>query len=121
MPFEDRLGVRVCEKHDDGVTVVFEVRPEWLNTVGILHGGVTASLADEAVWHALVAKYGETPCTTTELKVNYLRPIGPGRITARVVRVQSGRKLCVGQVHIFDTQGQMAALAVVTYMLLGSS
>jgi hypothetical protein len=45
MPFENSLNLRVAEKHDDGVTVEFDLLPQYLNSQGSLHGGVTASLA----------------------------------------------------------------------------
>ena len=45
-------------KHDDGVTVHFDLLPEYLNSDGVLHGGVTASIADEAAWHAIENNFG---------------------------------------------------------------
>ena len=76
MPFEHQLNLRLAAKHDDGVTMHFDLLPEYLNSNGVLHGGVTASIADEAAWHAIENNfgYGARSSTTTELKVNYLRP-----------------------------------------------
>jgi uncharacterized protein (TIGR00369 family) len=76
MPFENHLKLSVAERHADGVTVHFPLSPEFLNSQGVLHGGITATIADEAAWHAIENHFGKpTNCTTTELKVNYLRPI----------------------------------------------
>ena len=76
MPFENHLKLEVAERHADGVTVHFPLSPEFLNSQGVLHGGITATVADEAAWHAIEHHFGKpTNCTTTELKVNYLRPI----------------------------------------------
>src|SRR6202035_5522485 len=49
--FEHKLNLQLVEKHDDGVTMEFDLLPGYLNSQGNLHGGVTASLADEAAWH----------------------------------------------------------------------
>ena len=54
MSFEHQLNLRVVRKHSDGVTVHFDLLKEYLNSNGVLHGGVTASIADEAAWHAIV-------------------------------------------------------------------
>ena len=50
MPFENQLKLHVAERHADGVTVHFPLAPEFLNSQGVLHGGITASIADEAAW-----------------------------------------------------------------------
>ena len=121
MTFEDTLSVKPVRKHKDGVTCEMAIRPELMNPSGILHGGVIASIADEAAWHALVHQYGEPAgrkCTTTELKVNYLRPITGKKTTARAVIVKAGRTLCVMRIDIFGADKRLAALATVTYMLL---
>ena len=121
MTFEDTLSVKPVRKHKDGVTVELPIRPELMNPTGILHGGVIASMADEAAWHGLVHQYGEAAgkkCTTTELKVNYLRPITGKKATARAIVVKAGRTLCVFRVDIFGGDKRLAALATVTYMLL---
>jgi uncharacterized protein (TIGR00369 family) len=120
MAFEHQLNLRVAEKHEDGVTVHFDLLPQYLNSNGVLHGGVTASLADEAAWHAIESRfgYGTRSSTTTELKVNYLRPIGGTLVSARAYLLRAGKTLCVSRVDIFDEASNLAAVGIVTYMLL---
>jgi uncharacterized protein (TIGR00369 family) len=120
MPFEHQLNPRVVRKHSDGVTVQVTLLPEYMNSHGVLHGGITASIADEAAWHAIENKngYGARKSTTTELKVNYLRPIVGKKAIARAVLVRAGKTLCVSRVDIFDEKKNLAAIAIVTYMLL---
>jgi uncharacterized protein (TIGR00369 family) len=120
MSFEQTLNLRVVEKHEDGVTVAFDLLPTYLNNQGVLHGGVTASLADEAAWHAIETHfgYGHKKSTTTELKVNYLRPVAGQTVFARARLVRAGQRLCVSQIDISDDQKNLAAIAIVTYMLL---
>lgn len=120
MPFEQTLNLRLARKHADGVTMHFDLLPEYLNSTGVLHGGITASIADEAAWHAIESRfgYGERKSTTTELKVNYLRPLGGKKVVARAYLVRAGKTLCVSRVDIFDDEKNLAAIAIVTYMLL---
>jgi uncharacterized protein (TIGR00369 family) len=106
-------------EHVDGVTINCPLREELLNSNGVLHGGVVASIADEAAWHAMLHAYGsERQATTTELKVNYLRPLAGTRVIARAYTLRAGKTLHVSRVDLFDTQKRLAAVAVVTYMLL---
>ena len=114
------LNLQVVEKHTDGVTIEFDLAPAYLNSQGVLHGGITASLADEAAWHAMESYlgYGTRSSTTTELKVNYLRPIAGKKVVMRAYLVRAGKTLCVSRIDIFDEQKNLAAIAIVTYMLL---
>jgi acyl-CoA thioesterase len=119
MPFNNMLGVRVLRKHNDGVTIGCELRDDLRNGAGVLHGGVTATLADVAVGFAVANHFGATRrATTVELKINYLRPIAHGRINARARLLRVGSNLVVGSVDIKDSAGKLAASALVTYMLL---
>ena len=121
MAFEDRLPIRVVARRKDGVDVECDVRDDLLNESGVLHGGVVASIADEAVWHAMINHFGERrPSVTTELKVNYLRAITGAKVLAKAYLVHVGRTLCVGRVDMFDTQEHLMAVAIVSYMLLDS-
>jgi hypothetical protein len=81
---------------------------------------IDVSLAAKLAWHAIENHfgYGVRKSTTTELKVNYLRPIGGKRVTARAHLVRAGQRLCVSRVDIFDDKKNLGAIAIVTYMLL---
>jgi acyl-CoA thioesterase len=119
MPFENHLKLQVAERYADGVTVHFPLTAEFFNSQGVLHGGITATLADEAAWLAIEHHFGKAPnCTTTELKVNYLRPITGDRAIARAYLVRAGKRLCVSRIDIFDNANNLAAIAIVTYILL---
>ncbi len=119
MAFEHSLDIRVIRKHRDGVTIQCPLREEFLNSTGVMHGGVIASVADEAAWHAMIHAYkGERPATTTELKVNYLRPIAGNKVVARAYALRAGKMLFVSRVDIFDNQKRLSAISIVTYMLL---
>src|SRR5260370_33785135 len=91
--FNKYLGIRLVRRHADGMTIECRLRKELLNFSGVLHGGVTATLADVAVGQALT-KQGRKS-TTVELKINYLRP-GTGRkCTARSQWLRCGTTLLV--------------------------
>jgi len=119
MPFNKLIGIRVLRRHSDGVTLECAMRDDHRNIAGVMHGGVAATLADAAVGIALASHFeGRRPCTTTDLKINYLRPISEGKIVARSHLVRVGKKLCVGRVDMFDARRRLAAVAIVTYILL---
>ena len=119
MAFEHDLALRVSRQHRDGVTVELLLRPELLNSNGVLHGGVTAAVVDEAAWYAIRRHFKDHRASTTaELKINYLLPIAGKKLTARAYLLRAGKNLCVSRVDVFNEQRRLAAAAIVTYMLL---
>ena len=119
MAFEHGLALRVIRKRKEQVTVECSLRPELFNGTGVVHGGVIAAIADEAVWFAIEHHFGDgRPVTTTELKVNYLRPVAGEKVVARAHLVRAGRRLCVGRVDLFDDRKRLVAIAIVTYIQL---
>lgn len=119
--FTKLLGVRLAALHRDGLTIACPVRRDLLNSAGVLHGGVSATLADAAVGVALHYLRGSHhPITTVELKINYFRPVFEGEVFARARMVRVGATLCVGRVDLTDARKRMIGAALMTYMILAN-
>ncbi len=119
MPFNRSLGLRIVKTHADGVTIEIPVRDELRNLAGLLHGGVSATIADAAVGIAVIHHFGgRRACTTVDLKINYFRPIEDGKVVARSKLLRVGNHLVVGTVELKDAARKMTGFATVTYMLL---
>src|SRR6266480_141874 len=59
------------------------------NPMGTLHGGVYCDLADAAMGFAYAATLGEGESfTTVELKINFLRAVRKGTLTAEVAETE---------------------------------
>lgn len=120
MGFSKMLGVRLARKHKDGVTVECALHDGLLNSNRVAHGGAIAAIVDEAAWHALEHYLKRSRhSTTTELQVNYLRPLTGKKAIARAYVLRAGKTLCVVRVDVKDAHRRLAAVAMVTYMLLG--
>jgi uncharacterized protein (TIGR00369 family) len=119
MPFNKLVGIRVVSRHPDGVTIACPMTHQLRNSAGVMHGGIIATLADVAVGVALASHFGgRRPITTTEMKINFLRPVQEGKLVARSHLLRIGKRLCVARVDMFDAKRQQAAVALVTYILL---
>jgi len=119
MPFNRSLGLRIAKVHQDGVTIEIPVRDDMRNLAGLLHGGVSATIADAAVGIAVLRHFGgQRACTTVDLKINYFRPIANGKVVARSKLLRIGNHLVVGTVELKDAGRNLAGFATVTYMLL---
>ncbi len=119
MPFNALIGIRVLRVHPDGVTIEVPVREELLNAASNVHGGVSATMADSAAGIAINRHFGgKRRLTTVELKINYFRPMASGKVRARAYVIRAGTRIAVARVDIFDNEDNLAATALVTYMLL---
>ncbi len=118
MSFNQLVGIRLVRIHKDGVTIDCKLRPELMNAHGVLHGGVTATMADAAVGIAITTRMGRPAATTVEMKLNYMRPVTGGKITARAYLLRMGSSLCIGRVDLFNDARELVAAALVTYMLI---
>lgn len=97
--FHKAVGIEFVELHEDGATMRLEVADGHLNGAGVVHGGVTFTLADSALGYGIYKFVGK-PCTTAEMKINYLKPVSSGVLTARSYILRAGRRLVVARAEV---------------------
>ena len=89
------------------------------NPMGTLHGGVYCDLADAAMGYAYAATLAEGESfTTVELKINFLRTVRQGRLTAEAKVVKAGGTLGYVECDVTDQEGKLVARASSTCMKL---
>lgn len=104
-------GLHLQFRHE-GDDYVCDFTPERFHQgwKGIVHGGILATLLDEAMNHML--SHNGEPVATAELTVRYRRPVKVGeplQVRARLVR--SRPPLYVAEAKIVDAAGQVVAEA----------
>jgi uncharacterized protein (TIGR00369 family) len=118
-PIADVLGFRVTEVERGATVVVLEAGPHLANPMGTLHGGVLCDLADAAMGFAYASTLAEGEAfTTVELKINFLKPVWSGRITARGRVVKGGATLGLVECDVTDERGALVARVSSTCMTL---
>lgn len=103
--------------------VVFAVEPAeyHYNPLGIVHGGLAATLVDSAMACAI---YSMAPpgiaYTTIELHLNYIRPITDqtGRIRSIGEIIHVGRRLATAQARLVDDQDKLYGHATTTCLIV---
>lgn len=118
-PLHRTLGINVrIGPEGEGIAEI-EVDPSVHYGARFAHGGVVATLADIAGAVAIALKSPD-PMTaidgTIELKINYLRKVLDGFITATAKPVHIGRRIGVSDVDVMNGD-VLCAKALVTYML----
>ncbi len=96
-----------------------EVEERHHNPMGTLHGGVYCDLADAAMGYAYASTLGEGESfTTVELKINFLRAVRHGKLTAEARVVKAGSTLGYVECDVTDQDGRLVARAASTCMKL---
>lgn len=104
---------------DNNYEATINLQPFFMNAIGILHGGITATFADTAMGTMVNERLAENLVSvTSEIKLNYLLPITDHEITCQAEIVHSGKSLWVTEGKIFGKSSKPLAFASGTFYVV---
>lgn len=115
------LGMRFDELEHGRVVISVQTRPDFANPLGIVHGGIAATLLDSV---ASCAVHTTLPAgvsyTTLELKVNYVRAVQTSgeTLTATGTVIHAGRRVATAEGRVVDDRDRLIAHATITCLIL---
>jgi uncharacterized protein (TIGR00369 family) len=119
-PFLEDFGIE-CEELGRGYAVVrMKYDERYLRPGRYITGGMLMTLADIAIYYAILSVVGLKPMTVTnEFKINFLRPAVGGDVLARADVLKTGRRIVYGEIRLFmaDNQEKLIAHATSSYVL----
>jgi uncharacterized protein (TIGR00369 family) len=122
-PFSVLIGASLVSYSEGEAVIEVPVREELLQQDWYVHGGVIGYLTDNALTFAGGSVLGPQEMTQ-EYKINYLRPAGGEKLSARALVVSAGRRHAVCRCDVFDVgadggerlcaaaQGTIASVAI---------
>jgi uncharacterized protein (TIGR00369 family) len=118
-PVAALIGFTITSIEPGWAVLEMEAGPQHANPMGTLHGGILCDLADAAMGMAYASSLdeGET-FTTLELKVNFLKPVWTGRLTATGRLVKGGHSIGLVECDVLDHKDRLVARASSTCMTL---
>lgn len=110
------VGMEVTRADEAGSAFHIDVTDDHLQAYGTAHGGILAGLVDAAMGLAILGR-GEPGegCATVEMKVNFLAPAMPGRLTATGEVIHAGRRTVVARADARDASGKLVATGMGTF------
>lgn len=97
----------------------FDGKPEFLNPMGTVQGGFLSAMLDDTMGPLIFAMtQGRQFGTTIDLHVHFLKPVRSGPITTKARVTQLGKKVAFAEGQLFDRDGQLAARASCSALLL---
>jgi uncharacterized protein (TIGR00369 family) len=99
--------------------LIIEVSEKHLQPMGIVHGGVYASLVDSTSYWSAFSQLDEgMGLTTVEMKLNYLSPISEGLLLGKGRCLKLGKQIALAEAHIFDPGGLLVCYGTTTMMII---
>jgi uncharacterized protein (TIGR00369 family) len=120
VPFLDLLRIRLVEAAGGRSRAELTVGAEHLRTLGIMHGGVMATLLDTSMGMAAgsVAPAGHD-VVTVQLNLHFIRPAWEGETLVAVGEVRhAGRRTAVARGEVHTAAGILAGSGSATFMFL---
>jgi uncharacterized protein (TIGR00369 family) len=118
-PFVKLMGMKLLSSGGGRSVMECRIRPVLRNSAGTLHGGVMGALVDMSVATALRSVMPlSSKMTTVEYKVNFLKPVPEGKVTAHGNILRLGRTIAVGATEIRNDAGEAVAFGSATYYIL---
>lgn len=120
VPFLDHLDIKPVSANDGRAAFEMTVAEKHLRTLGLLHGGVMASLLDTAMGFAAVTKAPEGfHVVTVQLNMNFTAPAYRGDVlTATGEILHLGKKTAVARGELMNQNGTRIATGTATFMFL---
>jgi 1,4-dihydroxy-2-naphthoyl-CoA hydrolase len=114
--FDALYGLEVLEIDEQRVRAQVVVRDELKQPMGLVHGGVLASIAESITSLATFRAVFPDGSSAQGLSnhSSFLRPIREGTIHAEARRRHRGRTIWVWDVDISDDQGRLCAMVRMT-------
>ena len=116
------IGLQINEIQPGRSVLSIEHRDDLTQPVGILHGGVTATLIDTGIAYALLSRdeshelvRAGGSLVAVDLRVKFFRPVSRGTITCTSTVTRMGRRILHGESVVTNEEGKEVARGDSTY------
>jgi acyl-CoA thioesterase len=119
-PWADHFDLEIVEMRPGASLLRFPYEKRYTQYQGALQGGIVTAYADAAIAVAMTGLVPEgRDLVTTDLHVQFMRPVTAGPILARAEVTHAGETLLLGAATVEIEGGAVCARCAATYMLIG--
>ena len=117
--FSRHIGAKVEEVEPGRSVLHIDVEDIHLNGTGTMHGGVYASLIDNAMGLSVLALVGVTTATI-QMNVHFLGAVNSGRISCESEVLHRTRRTATAEAKVYDSGGNLVALGTGAFRVFES-
>lgn len=120
-PFDEFLRFQYERITEDRIVVTLPIQPLYINTVGVVHGGIISTLADVAMCNIVEpGKDGKQQIVTIDINVSYLNGAKGKYLKADASTDKIGKKIIHTRCNIYDEKNELVAKAKGIYFFVHS-
>lgn len=109
-PFDEFLGLKYKKLDDNHLQIIMPVQDLFINSAGVIHGGIISSLADIAVSNLLPANEdGIQQAVTVDLNVSFLKAAIGTYLMAIAKIEKQGKTLIHTECSIYNDNQEIVA------------
>ncbi len=120
-PMAQTMDIHLSDVDDGYAVYTVEPAEYHYNPIGVVHGGLAATLFDTALSTAIITKLpaGQV-CVTVELHVHYLRALTmtTGQVRCEAHAIHVGRMVATAEGKIIDDEGKIYGHASITCVIM---
>ncbi|MFJ7728478.1 PaaI family thioesterase [Neobacillus sp. NPDC097160] len=117
--FDEFLKCKYERKSETNLKVTLPMEPLYLNSIGIVHGGIICSLADIAMGNLFGAgENNKQKVVTVDMKTTYLKGAKGNYLLADAHLIKKGRRINHIDCFIYNENNEMVAKANGIYMYI---
>ena len=118
-PFPEHMAMRLAAIELDKAVIELRTARCHLQAYGIVHGGVLATLIDTATFWSVYLRIPEDAgLVNIDLKLNYLKPVENGLLTAEGRAIRSGNTICYAESDVWNSDRDLVAHGTSTLMII---
>ncbi len=111
------LGVEPISCGDGKARMRLPFRPQHLQNLGVIQGGIIATLADMTMAWAVLSLVHPRPAPTVDLTVSYLRPVTDQDIECEALVLRAGRSIAYARAEVVTAEGVLVASASGSFLV----
>ncbi len=102
------MGAVLNSLSEGHAELLLQIKPEFKQNHGYVHGGVLSYLADNCLTFSAASVFGN--CVTSEFKINYVRPAIGEFLVARATIISFGKRQAVCECKIHSVENGIEKL-----------
>ncbi|MBI5539770.1 MAG: PaaI family thioesterase [Bacteroidia bacterium] len=116
----ETIGIELTEITDDSLKCRMEVNNKTKQSMGILHGGASAALAETlgSIASNMIVDKDKYFCVGLDINASHLRPVKSGYIYAEAKPIHLGKKTHVWRIDIVNDMGKLVCTSRLTMAIL---
>jgi len=118
-PIARYFGMKLSFIGEGSAVIDLPYNPNLDHALGGIHGGVYATMLDNAGWFTAAAAY-EMPCwvATSEITFHFLEPASNTSLRAVGRMLKVGKRQSIAEMHLYDGRGRLVGHAIGTFIVL---